>query len=70
MPAPTDQQLLDEVKSAILEIVQGRGASYTIGGRQYTALDLDKLRSLEGELRARISRRRTGMFQQGTFGGC
>lgn len=67
MALTADQEILEAVQAAILEIVQGRGSSYAIAGRQFTALDLDKLRLMEKEYRARISRRKTGMFQQGRF---
>lgn len=69
MAETSDQDILDAVRAAILEIVNGRGSSWSIAGRQFTALDLDKLRAMEKDYRGRIARRKAGRFRLGSFGG-
>ena len=64
----TDEEILSALKAAILEIIEGRGSSYSIAGRQWTALDLDKLRAMEKDYSGRVKASRRQFFQRGGFG--
>lgn len=69
MPVPTYQELLDEAKAALMALLEGRAAAYSINGRSYTAQNLGELRQLIQDLQARVSRESgAGMFRLGGFG--
>lgn len=53
MAAPTDAQLLENVKTAINTILTG-AQSYTIAGRQLTRANLKDLFELKKQLEAKI----------------
>lgn len=63
----TDEQLLAVYKQAEAAIVSGHAASYSIGGRAWTALSLPDLQTRIRELELRIRRKSKGMFDKGAF---
>jgi len=67
---PTNQALLDQLKIALFNLVSGEHVSYTVNGRTFTKIDIDKLTTTikfyENEV-AKASRGST--FQVGGFGG-
>jgi hypothetical protein len=69
MAVPTDQQILDAARTALLEIVSNPAATYTINGRSYGAQDLDKLEKLISKLENRVALKGKSPFILGTFRG-
>jgi len=60
MPAPTTEEMLEEVRLAILAIVKG-GQSYVMyGSRQVTKANLRELLKYESQLEKRLHRETTG----------
>ena len=56
MPAPTKQEMLEAVESAILARMTGGAVqSYSISGRNIQYYSLDELRKLRDQLRQEIS---------------
>jgi hypothetical protein len=67
--AVADSDMLAAIQTAIFTIVSGTAYSYTINGRNFTSLDLDKLQKMEAFYSGRVARaagRRT--FAAGVFG--
>lgn len=67
--AVADSDMLAAIQTAIFTIVSGTASSYSINGRNFTSLDLDKLQKMEAHYQARVNRaagRRT--FAAGAFG--
>ena len=60
--SPEEKQL-EAVDNAILAILEGRTANYSINGRNATFLDIDKLEQIKSNLQHRIAR------QKGRNGG-
>jgi hypothetical protein len=69
MAVPTDQQILDAARTALLEIVSNPAATYTINGRSYGAQDLGKLQKIIDYYENRVSRSGKSPFILGTFRG-
>lgn len=70
MAVPTDQEILDAARTAMLEIVANPAATYTINGRSYGGQDLEKLQNIIQTYERRVARAsRPSMFSVGTFRG-
>jgi riboflavin synthase alpha subunit len=54
MAGPTNQELLEATRTAILEIVQ-TGQSISADGRSLTMANLSELRKLEAELKVEVA---------------
>lgn len=67
MASESDKAILKACEEAILEIVSGRGSSWSIAGRQFTTLNLDELRAMEKEYRRRVQAPRRQFIQPGGF---
>ena len=62
MSVASDQAILDALNSALLSIVGGTAASYTVLGKVYTSLDIEKLSTLINFYEAKIQRAGSGPF--------
>ena len=63
MAVPSDQSILDALRTAYYEIVVNNAASYTTAtGQTFTAHDLDKLSKGIAEYERRVARASRGMF--------
>jgi hypothetical protein len=62
MPAPTNQQILDALRTAYFEIASGGVQSYTVNGRTYTSIDLDKLQKAISHYENLVARATRRMF--------
>lgn len=67
VPVPTDQEILDGLRTAYYEIAVNGASSYTINGRSWTALDLDKLQKGIDHYETKVSNASRRMFAGGTF---
>ena len=62
MAVPTDQQILDAVRTAFHEIVVNGAASYAVNGRSFNALNLKDLEAAISTYEAKVSRASRRMF--------
>lgn len=67
MPVPTDQEILDGLRTAFHEIVVNGAASYALNGRSWTALDIDKLQKAIDTYETKVSNASRRMFAGGVF---
>lgn len=63
----TDQQILDALRQALYEIAVNGAASWSVNGRTYTSLDIDKLQTAISIYEARTTRSTKRMFAPITF---
>lgn len=54
MPYTDDTALLQTIRNALFALIDGGVASYRIGDREFTKLDLDDLRAMEREYAVRV----------------
>lgn len=59
MPATPAQELLDQVRAAIVAVLT-RGQDVTVSGKRYTRANLSELRELRKELEGEVRRESTG----------
>lgn len=69
MPVPTDQQILDALRTAFHEIAVGGAASYTVNGRTWTGQNLTELQKLITVYEARVNASTRRTFAVGQFRG-
>ncbi len=65
--AASDTEILAAINDAILAIVTGRTASYSINGRSLTKLSLSELQEMKSKYEARIAAASGGMFTVSQF---
>lgn len=56
MAVPTDQEILNALRTAYFEIATNGAASYAVNGRTFTALDMDKLQNAIQLYESKIAR--------------
>ncbi|HUX02585.1 MAG TPA: hypothetical protein VMY35_16615 [Phycisphaerae bacterium] len=59
---PTDQELLDAVKRAILGTLDRNAAAYMINGRRLDSIPLPELLAARADLEARVARAARGGY--------
>jgi hypothetical protein len=64
MAAPTDQQILDAFKSALIAVASGQ--SYTINGRSMTRANLPEIRAVIAEYSTKLALADTSVDETGT----
>lgn len=69
MATPTDAEILAALKTAYFEIATNGAASYSVNGRTFTALDLDKLNTAITRYETKIARGSRRMFAPISFNG-
>lgn len=62
VPAQTDAEILDELLAARRKLVTRGAASYSVNGRTFTALDIDKLNELVAQYEQRIASATSSML--------
>jgi hypothetical protein len=67
MAVPTDQQILDALRTAYFEIATNGAASYSVNGRTFTSLDIDKLADAITRYETKIARGSRSMFAPISF---
>lgn len=67
MPVPTDQEILDALRTAFFEIASGSASSYTVNGKTWTALNLKDLEAAIDAYETRVNRRTRRIFGVGVF---
>lgn len=67
MAVPSDQDILDGLKTALYQITVNGCDSYSINGRSWKALDLDKLEEAIGVYERRVARSSAPMMGVITF---
>lgn len=67
MAVPTDQAILDALKTALHELATRGAASYTVNGRQFTSLNIKELESAIAIYERRVNRASRRIFAVGTF---
>lgn len=69
MPVPTDQEILDGLRTAFHAIVLGEAQSYSVNGRTYTSHNISTLETAISAYERRVSSGTRRMFSGGTFRG-
>jgi len=69
VPVPTDQEILDGLRTAFHAIVVGQAQSYSVNGRTFTAHNVSTLETAISAYERRVSSGTRRMFAAGTFRG-
>jgi len=63
----TDQQILTALREALFEVATNGAASWSVNGRTFTSLDIDKLQTAIQTYENRVNRMTRRMFAPITF---
>lgn len=69
MAVPTDQEILDQARTALHSLLTREVGSATINGRSFTYLDLDKIQTIINTYESRVARATRRVFAGATFRG-
>jgi len=67
MAVPSDQQILDALRTAMFEIATNGAASYSVNNRTFSALNMRDLEAAITTYTQRVNRASQGMFAVGRF---